>query len=114
MIKKEKPLYLDTFETIGCKYIENLGCTNIVLSDKNIIIRTIDLKDKKNRKIKIIYKYKLDKNIPINSRDFNLFIIYFINGFNVKNDIKLSNLDIYKEACEKYLNILNNSINNYL
>ena len=47
MIKKEKPLYLETFETIGCKYIENLGCTNIVLSDKNIIIRTIDLKDKK-------------------------------------------------------------------
>jgi hypothetical protein len=110
MIKKEKTQYLETFETIGCKYIENLGCTNIVLSDKNIIIRTIDLKNKKNRKIKIIYEYKLDNNIPINSRDFNLFIIYFINGFNIKS----SNLDAYKEACKKYLNILNNSINNYL
>ena len=84
------------------------------LSDKNIKIRTIDLKDKKNRKIKIIYEYKLDYNIPINSRDFDLFIIYFTNGFNIKNNINLANFDVYKEACEKYLNILNNSIHNYL
>lgn len=108
------PNYLNTFEKVGDKYIENIGYTNIILSNKNIIIRTIDLKDKKNRKIKILYKYKLNNYILVNSEDFNLFIIYFINDFNIKNEIKLSNLDIYKEACKKYLNILNNSINNCL
>lgn len=65
-------------------------------------------------KIKIIYEDKLDYNIPINCIDFKLFIIYFTNIFNIKNDINLTNRYVYKEACQKYLNILNNSINNYL
>lgn len=50
MIEQKSPSYLNTFEKVGFNYIENIGYTNIVLSNKNIIIRTIDLKDKKNVK----------------------------------------------------------------